>query len=484
MTWNPCTLHHRCPARTTITLFAIVLALLAPVAFATAPPSHTATIVVRGFDSQGASRTGPFGVDLPDSTIAALAATVGLPTGDVAPAAPNQVAYTDYYGTAPPSYYTAQDNAELDAVTTQYGGGVPRYALIIAKFAKEVMRRSGAQQVNILGVSFGGLVSRWVIEHDVEGLASGGKIARWIVIEGVVAGNWAATNGGQALLDYLGNNFDLATIDLQHMNYAWVDANIHDPGSAVDNPLLGAIPVHFWIPSDDDYNSKALTAASLKPNDGVVLLRDGFFQSVTPQSRYQGLFPTLSAVHATHDSSRQNLGLRAGVAADLFGRRRVTITLTQAYLINDEESSGQEPAEVVFGVKVRSPRALADHGVADPVHELRHDDNNVPAIQLSQGTTSTINLAWFDDLILPGETQLRLDTNVDEIDFDPLYGITENPLAPDSPLADTTFFVSTGQSGTYQIATADWRGVVTVSVTDYPPFDPPPSSVGDWELYD
>jgi hypothetical protein len=467
---------------------AAALALLAlaaaPPARATAPPSHTATIVVRGFDSQGASRTGPFGADLPDPTIAALAATVGLPTGDVSPAAPNQVAYTDYYGTNAPPYYTAQDTAELATVTAQYGGGVPRYALIVAKFAKEVMRRSGAQQVNILGVSFGGLVSRWLIEKDVEGLASGGKVARWIVIEGVVAGNWAATNGGQALLDYLGSSFDLASIDLQHMNYSWVDANIHNPGSAADNPLLGAIPVHFWIPSDDNYNNKALTLASGRANDGVVLLRDAFLQTVTSQSRYLGLRPTQGAVHATHDSSRQDLGLRAGLAADLFGRRRVTVTLSQVYLINDQEPSGSEPAELVFGVKVRSPRALDLYGIADPVHELRNDDNNLPALDVPQATTATVNLAWFDDLILPGETQLRLDTNVDEIDFDPVYGISENPFAPDSPLADTTFFVSTQQNGTYHIDTADWRAVVTVAVTDYPPFDPPPSGVGDWHLYD
>ncbi len=450
---------------------------------ATAPPSHTAVIVVRGFDSQGASRTGPFGTDLPDSSIAALAATLGLPTGDVSPGAPNQVAYCDYYGTTAPPYYTAQDLADLNSVTASYGGGVPRYALIVAKFAKEVMRRSGAQQVTIFGVSFGGLVSRWMMEKDVEGLVSGGKVARWIGVEGVIAGNWIASEGGQSLIDFVDSNFDLASIDLVHMQYAWVKANLHNPNTDADNPLLGAIPIHFWIPSDDNYNNYALSLASQKPNDGVVLLRDAFLQGLTPQSCYLGLRPTLGLVHATHESSKQNLGLRAGIAAELLGRRRVTATLTSVRVINDQEVTGLEPAEVVFGARVYSPRAQALYGITQPVRELRHDDNNLNYASVPQGTTTTVNLAWFDGMILPGETQLNFETNVDEIDYDPLYGISENILQPDDPLSDTTLSVSTQVPGTYFISTPDWTGNLVVTITDYPPFDPPPTGVGDWAIY-
>lgn len=119
-------------------------------------PSQVPTVVVRGFDQSGASRTGMFGVDLHNDAATDLAATLGLPTSDVSPFARNQVAYTDYYGTQYPPYYNQQDIDELTSVTAAYGGGVPRYALIIAKFVREVMARTGAKQVNLLRQALGG----------------------------------------------------------------------------------------------------------------------------------------------------------------------------------------------------------------------------------------------------------------------------------------------------------------------------------------
>ncbi|MCX7625950.1 MAG: hypothetical protein N2Z21_07050, partial [Candidatus Sumerlaeaceae bacterium] len=65
-------------------IVAIVVSTSLPV-FAMAPPSHTATIVVRGFDKNGASSHGVFGADVNEETVTELAATVGLPTADVAP---------------------------------------------------------------------------------------------------------------------------------------------------------------------------------------------------------------------------------------------------------------------------------------------------------------------------------------------------------------------------------------------------------------
>ncbi|MGB9690598.1 MAG: hypothetical protein ACPL7D_00350 [Candidatus Sumerlaeaceae bacterium] len=451
---------------------------------AVAPPSHTATIVVRGFDKDGASSHGVFGADTASPTVTALAATVGLPTADVAPYAPNQVAFANYYGETPPPYYTAQDIADLEAVTSTYGGGVPRYALITAKYAKEVMRRSGAQQINLFGVSMGGLVSRWIVEKDVEQLVSSGKIARWIVVEGVVAGNWIASEGGSSLRNFMSDVLDLNPIDLEHMSYSWIDAHIYTPHDEADNPFLGLIPIHIWIPSDDNLNSYALTLAAQKPNDGVQLLRDTFFHKLSAQSKYLGLWPTRSCVHATHESSKDNQGLRAGIAADLFGRRRVTVRLAQVLIKNSKERSGLGDGEYVFGVSVFSPRAQVLYGITDPIHEYRYDDTNFPYYRLSAQTTHTLDALWFDDMILPGETQLVLKTNTKEIDYDLLYGITEDITNAYDNLADTTLTVSTQTPGTYDFETADWRGRVTVEFTNYPAFDAPPSSVGDdWSLY-
>jgi len=461
----------------------MLVAACGSVGLAVAPPSRTATIVVRGFDKDGASSHGTFGTDVHEDTVTNLAATVGLPTADVAPFAPNQVAYANYYGDTPPPYYTAQDLADLAAVTATYGGGVPRYALITAKYAKEVMRRSGAQQINLFGVSMGGLVSRWMVEKDVEGLVSSGKVARWIIVEGVVAGNWVASEGGSTLQDAMRDALDLDPIDLQHMTYSWIDAHIHNPHDEADNPLLGLVPIHIWIPSDDNYNSYALTLASGKPNDGVQLLRDTFFHGLSTQSKYLGLYPTRSCVHATHESSKNHKGLRAGIAADLFGRRRVTVKLSQVYVKNSKERSSLGNGEYVFGVSVYSPRAQQLYGITEPIHEYRYDDTNFPYYRIPAQTTATLDAVWFDDMILPGETGLELVTNTVEIDYDLLYGITEDITNAYDHMADTSIQISTETPGTYYINTSDWSGVINVTLTDYPAFDPEPSAVSDWSLY-
>ncbi len=465
-------------------LASLIVMVLCGITFGGAPPSHTATIVVRGFDKDGASSHGVFGADTASPTVSKLAATIGLPTADLAPYAPNQVAFANYYGDTPPPYYTAQDITDVAAVTATYGGGIPRYALITAKYAKEVMRRSGAQQINLFGVSMGGLVSRWIVEKDVEGLVSSGKVARWIIVEGVVGGNWIASEGGSSLRDFMSETLDLDPIDLEHMTYGWIDTHLHNPHNEADNPLLGFIPIHIWIPSDDNYNSYALSLAAQKPNDGVQLLRDTFFHNLSAQSKYLGLWPTRSCAHATHQSSKDHKGLHIGVAADLLGRRRVTIRLSQVYIKNSKERSSLGDGEYVFGVSVYSPQAQAVYGVTEPIHEYRYDDTNFPYYRLAAQTTHTLEAVWFDDMILPGETRLVLQTNTKEIDYDFLYGISEDITNAYDDLADTTFSVSTETSGTYDFETADWRGRVTVEYTDYPPYDAPPSSVGDdWALY-
>src|SRR4029434_1243068 len=91
---------------------------------------------------------------------------------------PNAAADMIYYGDTPPPYYTDADMSELARVTTQWGGGVPRYALIVARYARELMRRSGARQVNIVSGSFGSLIPRLVIEDALCALARSGATPR------------------------------------------------------------------------------------------------------------------------------------------------------------------------------------------------------------------------------------------------------------------------------------------------------------------
>lgn len=451
-------------------------------ALAVAPPSRTATIVVHGFDPDGAQQNGVFGIDTQEGYITSLANSIGLPTSIAAPQATNQVAHATYYGNQYPAYYTSADIADVQAMTNQHGGGVPRYALIMAKFAKHVMNRSGADQVNIFGVSFGGLISRYMIEKDLEGLASSGKIARWISVEGVVNGNFAATWGGSVAEDFFESYYDADPIDLYHMDYQWVEDNLHDPRESSSSPLLGTIPCHFWLACDDDFNNKFLTYLSQKPNDGVVLIEDAYLRNLPAQSRYLNLAPTVSATHTTHESTKNFEGIRAGVAAQVFGRKRVRITLEQVRVRNEFDGGARGDGEYVFGVKIFSPRAQSLYNITKPVHQLRAEDNNVDYIRMAENTTRTVNLVWFDDMILPDETQLRLETNVEEIDGDYIYEILEATGESREELDNRTQLISTATPGRYTLETDDWRGIINVEIFDYPPFDS--SSVNNWGLYD
>ena len=159
-----------------------------PVAQTIYHPDYVATIFFDGIDGNGPSATGVVGVDKQEDLLDEIAGILGRPVGHQSPGEPAQLTTARYYGDTYPDYYSSADRAEVDAITLQYGGGIPRYAAIMAKFCRQVMARSGARQVNVLGGSMGALVARWMIEKDSENLASSGKIARFISIEGVIAG--------------------------------------------------------------------------------------------------------------------------------------------------------------------------------------------------------------------------------------------------------------------------------------------------------
>jgi len=156
--------------------------------------SKSVTIYVHGYSSSGYNREGVYGEIDEDSLIDNLAALTNLPTmQNYDENSTNILAITLYYGDEAPAYYTQEDLEDIDTITNTYGGGIPRYATIIAKFAKHVMNVSGADNVNIVSGSMGSLVTRWLIEKDIEQLASQKKIKKWLSIEGVIHGNYAAS---------------------------------------------------------------------------------------------------------------------------------------------------------------------------------------------------------------------------------------------------------------------------------------------------
>src|SRR5438046_6829605 len=141
----------------------VLLALLMAVpgfaspALASHDPNRTVTVFVPGFDPDGAGQQGVYGADVHRTLADSLAALAGLPAADTTggPIPPNAVCAMDYYGDTPPAYYTAADRAGIDLLTAEWGGGVPRYAYIVARFAQHALERSGADQVNFVSGSFG-----------------------------------------------------------------------------------------------------------------------------------------------------------------------------------------------------------------------------------------------------------------------------------------------------------------------------------------
>ncbi|HXJ69844.1 MAG TPA: FlgD immunoglobulin-like domain containing protein [Verrucomicrobiae bacterium] len=464
--------------RTHASRFAVVLVaaalagVIAPAARAQ-DPNRTATIFVGGFATSGADRHGVFGVDGSEALLDSIAALVGAPVAHgQATLPPNAAADMVYYGDTPPPYYTSADTEELDRVTAQWGGGVPRYALIVAKYAREMMRRSGARQINIVSGSFGSEIVRWLIEKDLATLASSGAIARWLSVEGLIAGNWAASR------DHLVDLIDLVQpfpVDVDHMKYDWVAANIHDPRDEVDSPLYAHILLGSLASTDDDYLNGGLSNLMVaekqwQPNDGLQAVADALFLHVTARSQYLGLPPVLGLLRSTHLDVKYSRGGRADVATFLTQRRRVAIVMTDATLKNLSEPFFLKPAEVVLESRVSSPAVAARWNIHEPL-TVREKEGGVAPMRLfnSAGEHQRFTELLYDGFVLPEETQLQLDLHAEEIDYDWRYGVLETVTRPYyDELGSGTIMVSTQVAGTYTFDAPGWSCVVGVQTYDYP----------------
>jgi hypothetical protein len=459
-------------------LAAVVLASLLSVsarAGDTHDPNRTATIYLHGFDPDGAEVTGVFGEDVQEQLLGVIGDMAGLPLLENGEAV-NSIAATTYYGDTPPSYYTATDIAELDAVTAAYGGGMPRYGLIAAKYARHIMDRTGASQVNIVSASMGTYVARWMIEHDSDGLASEGRIARWLSLEGVLSGNWAASN------DSLSDLFDIfgtPSIDVDQMVYDWCEANMNSPRTEMDNAHYGDILVGMEVSSRDTVGNLTdimLLTGDFHANDDVVTVDDAWFHTTTAQSRFQGHEPTMTYFHVNHYELQDHAPGMAQVANFLTERRRVKIDLTQTQIedINEPEDPWWDwtPAEIVFTSSVVSPRADTLWGITGPMCNRPADGVTATIHEVGgSGDWLQANELIYNDFLAPGETVLHVTVGAVEIDDDQRYGVWE-PLIGDGwdDLGSDTITIDVSSAGihTRTINAPDFNGTIRIEVIDYP----------------
>ena len=447
---------------------AAFLVSLPAAAFATDPSSGMVTIYVHGFEVSGSGRHGVFGEDIANPDADNVVRFTGLP--------PGAVVGTSYYGDVAPSYYSDADRAELDRITAAWDGGVPRYAFIVARHARQVLERSGASQMNLVSASFGSLVARWMIEKNVGGLAGEKRIARWLSIEGIIAGNWVASH--HDLVKIL-SVFEPRPVDVVQMSYPWVETYLHTPRSEAASPYYGDILMGQVASTDDGGPGNPLRDAMLlaneyQPNDQIQAMPDAWFNSTLPEARYLGLRPTRAVFHSTHMGIRSMRGAWAEAATFLTASRRVTVEMTSARVVNLAESSSWYwnwlPAEILFESWVSSPAVEARWGPVGPLCAYVKEGASPPLRRYRRsGETQQFHHVVFDDFVLPEETELVVQLHANELDYDPRYGVFETARTPHhDDLGGGSIRVSTLQPGSYSYANPNWSCEVSVSVFDYP----------------
>ncbi len=263
------------------------------------------------------------------------------------------VTTTTYYGDTPPYYYTPQDIDDIDKVTREYGGGIPRYAMIIAKFIKYALEHTQTDKITIISGSMGSLVTRWMIEKNVGNLAQERRIAKWLSINGVVRGNYLAS---QSDLARIVNEIQPQPIDVEHMSYQWIERNLHTSKSTAESPYYKDILMGFV--SSTQAGAPFGTFMKNMPNDGYQRLRDTYFETVLPAVHYQQQPPTHTIFHQSHIGIKDYPGAWAQIATFLSSTKRVRITLHDVSVdtLREEKLPFQDhaSAEVVFASSVTS----------------------------------------------------------------------------------------------------------------------------------
>jgi hypothetical protein len=401
---------------------AAILLMVAAVALWASPaaavdynPNTTIVVYVHGFDTDGYADTGVFGDDEGGGEVNQIAALTGFPTWQTNPNAPNQVCATDYYGATPPSWYTAADIAEEAA--TPYA--VPKYALRVAKYIQHVLDRApGATGVTLLGASFGGEITRYIIENDVYGFASTGKIARWIPVVGVVRGNWAASNAPDWLAELVG----IDSPDVDDMAYDWVDSHI-SAHNTLNSTLMAPIIITQFVATNDP--DGYLTLLTNDPNDAVNMVSDEYFSGYTNSAALHAAtdgtlqMPGKSYQSTYHQGIADAQGMWAGAIAAATNNQRVTITISRFKA--KAQSDWFDGDDYCFRFNVTSPQAAALWGITSPLQNMIYSDGVSPVIICKKNQTKYPNTVMFDQIVPPGETQLGLSLQIKDIDWYPTY---------------------------------------------------------------
>ncbi len=425
---------------------------------------QSVTVYIHGYDDRGTSYENTYGYDAYDPMLNRLVELTGFDTLQTYDPAnfTNVITVTPYYGQKAPDYYTQEDIREVEEITHAYGGGIPRYALIVAKYAKHVMALTGAEHVNFISASMGSLVARWIIEKDVEHLASEKRILRWQTLEGVIRGNRLASN--KKLVEYA-NAFQKQPIDVEQMSYRWVERYLHKPRSEAASSYYQDIAISQISSTKpgDPFDWLMLTI----PNDGYQAVEDTYFETVLPQARHNGLPPTHTFFHRTHLGLKQDDGAWANAATFLLPHKRVRILLKEATVddIHEHTYFLNKSAEIVFESQVFSPYVEKKWGIADAISERLYESGILPIHKYKKDhQTKAVVQVLYDDYVLQEETKLRLVMAAYEVDQSLKYGVHDE-LGSREKLGSQTLTLDLKNSS-YTIKARDWSGIIDVQILE------------------
>ena len=385
---------------------------------------------------------------------------IARPCGDVSPTAPNQLIAVEYYGATPAAFLSAADVAEIEQYPYLGGPtGLPRYARVVAKFIRERLATTGATHVNLACHSMGCLISRYVIENDLEHLASDGRIVRWVTSAGVLAGARLARLYDNPAIQQAAGLIGLAVDDFAAMNPDYVQATAAAWDHKLyegNNPLLGGVLVHHVagtdpkIPQAVNIQLLDLNNPGNEPNDGIMYTLDEYFHAQSPAASVvtksgEVMSATHSFEHLGHMEVSTGEAFRTLAAAGLFHRRKVVVTLESVTLHQDREFSipdhvdeqGSSPAELVVETQVRyDPYTVPAFGKTSLVQDDQIAYRSPELRVQAAGASAEPKLVLFAGPVFDEQTSLRLDATLVEADLFPRWNVAEALLfTPNRELA-------------------------------------------------
>jgi len=360
---------------------------------------------------------------------------------------PDQLIEVEYYGGIPAAWLEQDDIDEIEQYPYDGLDALHRYALIVAKFIRHRLELSQATHVNLACHSMGCLISRYLIENDIEGLASENRFVRWFSSAGVIGGAQLArlydnptVRDAAGMLGLELNDFVIMHPDfVQDYTCVW-DHKLHEG----NNPLFAEMIIHHACACDPEIE-EALNIALLdlnnpgdEPNDGIMYTADEYFHSQSPAASFTApggeiLSATHTLVRVDHMNLPKTQAASLKATATLFHRRKVFITIEEIELIKDREhhealdgEQGEPPAEIIAHSQVRyNPYVLDTFGKDILVHDDQLEYRTPEMISVAQGEVVQPGLKVFAGPVFDEMESLRLDMLLLEVDWYPRMDVRE-----------------------------------------------------------